>query len=54
MAFSTTAAYAFARLKFAFKMPILNGMLLLQMFPPVLALVAIYAIFETIDRKSVV
>ncbi len=48
VAISTTAAYAFARLKFAFKMPILNSMLLLQMFPPVLALVAIYAIFETI------
>ena len=47
---STTAAYAFARLRFAFKSPILNGMLLLQMFPPVLALVAIYAVFETIGR----
>jgi len=47
---STTAAYAFARLKFAFKLPILNSMLLLQMFPPVLALVAIYAIFETIGN----
>jgi maltose/maltodextrin transport system permease protein len=45
---STTSAYAFARLKFRFQMPILNSMLLLQMFPPVLALVAIYAIFETI------
>ncbi len=46
--FSTTAAYAFARLRFRFKGPILNSMLLLQMFPPVLALVAIYAIFDTI------
>ncbi len=46
--FSTTAAYAFARLRFRFKTPILNSMLLLQMFPPVLALVAIYAIFDTI------
>jgi maltose/maltodextrin transport system permease protein len=45
---STTAAYAFARLKFRFKSTILNSMLLLQMFPAVLALVAIYAIFETI------
>ncbi len=45
---STTAAYAFARLKFRFKSAILNSMLLLQMFPAVLALVAIYAIFETI------
>jgi maltose/maltodextrin transport system permease protein len=48
VAFSTTAAYAFARLRFRFKTPILNSMLLLQMFPPVLALVAIYAIFDTI------
>src|SRR5882672_588759 len=47
---STTAAYAFARLKFRFKTPILNSMLLLQMFPAVLALVAIYAIFETIGN----
>jgi maltose/maltodextrin transport system permease protein len=48
VAFSTTAAYAFARLKFRFKDSILNTMLLLQMFPAVLALVAIYAIFEFI------
>jgi len=48
VAISTSAAYAFARLKFSFSKPVLNGMLLLQMFPPVLALVAIYAIFETI------
>jgi maltose/maltodextrin transport system permease protein len=45
---STTAAYAFARLRFAFKESILASMLLLQMFPAVLALVAIYAIFEFI------
>ncbi|WP_269532053.1 maltose ABC transporter permease MalG [Chitinimonas sp. BJYL2] len=48
--FSTTAAYAFARLKFRFKGAILNSMLLLQMFPAVLALVAIYAIFEAIGK----
>jgi maltose/maltodextrin transport system permease protein len=47
---STTAAYAFARLKFPYKTTILNSMLLLQMFPAVLALVAIYAIFETIGN----
>ena len=47
---STTAAYAFARLKFRFKTPILNSMMLLQMFPAVLALVAIFAIFETIGE----
>lgn len=48
VAVSTTAAYAFARLKFKFKESILGAMLLLQMFPAVLALVAIYAIFEFI------
>lgn len=47
---STTAAYAFARLQFRFKQTILNSMLLLQMFPAVLALVAIYAIFDAIGR----
>ncbi|MBT9493559.1 MAG: maltose ABC transporter permease MalG [Paucibacter sp.] len=50
VAISTSAAFGFARLKFRFKMPILNSMLLLQMFPPVLALVAIYTIFETIGN----
>jgi len=48
IAFSTTAAYAFARLRFRFKTPILNSMLLLQMFPAVLGLIAIYAIFDKI------
>jgi maltose/maltodextrin transport system permease protein len=50
VAISTTAAYAFARLKFRFKSAILDSMLLLQMFPAVLALVALYAIFETLGR----
>jgi maltose/maltodextrin transport system permease protein len=48
VAISTTAAYAFARLRFARKQLILNSMLLLQMFPVAVALVAIYAIFEGI------
>ncbi|GAB4563102.1 MAG: maltose ABC transporter permease MalG [Haliangiales bacterium] len=43
---STTAAYAFARLRFKFKSSILTTILLLQMFPMVLALVAIRTIFE--------
>ena len=38
---STTAAYGFARLKFRFKAPILNSMLLLQMFPVAVALVVV-------------
>jgi maltose/maltodextrin transport system permease protein len=48
VAVSTTAAYAFARLSFRLKGPILSSMLLLHMFPPVLALIGVFAIFETI------
>lgn len=51
VAISTTAAYAFARMKFARKQLILNSMLLLQMFPVAVALVAIYAIFEGIGTR---
>jgi maltose/maltodextrin transport system permease protein len=43
---SGTAAYAFARLYFKFKSGVLSGLLILQMFPMVLALVAIYAILD--------
>jgi len=50
VAISTTAAYAFARMKFARKQLILNSMLLLQMFPVAVALVAIYAIFEGLGQ----
>ncbi len=50
VAISTTAAYGFARLKFRFKATLLNSMMLLQMFPVAVALVAIYAIFEGIGR----
>ena len=50
VAISTTAAYAFARLKFAHKGALLSGMLVLQMFPVAVALVAIYALFEGIGR----
>lgn len=47
---STTSAYAFARMKFKGKTVILNGMLIFQMFPAVLALVAIYALFDKIGE----
>ncbi len=43
---SVTSAYAFARLRFAGRQATLNAMLLLQMFPSVLALVALYALFD--------
>jgi maltose/maltodextrin transport system permease protein len=50
VAISTTAAYAFARLKFSGKQSILNTMLVLQVFPVAVALVAIYAIFDGIGN----
>jgi maltose/maltodextrin transport system permease protein len=43
---SGTAAYAFARLHFKFKSVTLGSLLILQMFPMVLALVAIYVILD--------
>jgi maltose/maltodextrin transport system permease protein len=43
---SGTAAYAFARLRFKFKSATLGALLILQMFPMVLALVAIYVILD--------
>ncbi len=45
---SITSAYAFARMRFKGKGTLLNSLLLLQMFPSVLALVAIYALFDRI------
>ncbi|MDT7838480.1 maltose ABC transporter permease MalG [Aquabacterium sp. OR-4] len=47
---SLTAAYAFARLRFAGRQFTLTSMLLLQMFPAVLALVAVYAIFDRLGE----
>ena len=43
---STTCAYAFARMKFPGKASLLKGMLIFQMFPAVLSLVALYALFD--------
>ncbi|HEX2685912.1 MAG TPA: maltose ABC transporter permease MalG, partial [Kofleriaceae bacterium] len=50
VALSTSSAYAFARLKFRSKASTLNAIMLLQMFPPALALPAIYAIFDTLGE----
>ena len=47
---STTAAYAFARMQFKGKKAALTGLMLMQMFPSVLALVAIHAIFTHIGN----
>ncbi|ATG74189.1 maltose transporter permease [Zobellella denitrificans] len=48
VALSTTCAYAFARLRFRGKESLLKGMLIFQMFPAVLSLVALYALFDRI------
>ena len=47
---STTGAYAFARLRFRFKEHMLTAMMILQLFPAVLALVAIYSLFDKIGN----
>ncbi|MCW7554237.1 maltose ABC transporter permease MalG [Endozoicomonas gorgoniicola] len=47
---STTGAYAFARLRFKFKEHMLTAMMILQMFPAVLALVAIYSLFDRLGN----
>jgi maltose/maltodextrin transport system permease protein len=46
--FSTTGAYALARMRFRGRKHVLTSLMLMQMFPAVLALVAIYAIFDGI------
>ncbi|MFC4259995.1 maltose ABC transporter permease MalG [Marinobacter lacisalsi] len=47
---STTSAYAFARMRFQGKGVMLKSMLIFQMFPPVLSLVALYALFDQIGN----
>lgn len=47
---STTAAFAFARVKFRGKQAVLDTLLIIQMFPAALAVVAIYAIFDALGR----
>ncbi len=47
---SGTAAYAFARLGFKFRDQVLSALLILQMFPAVLSLVAYYVILDYIGQ----
>lgn len=47
---SSTCAYAFARMRFACREKLLGAMLILQMFPLVLALIAVYSILEGVGR----
>jgi len=50
VALSTTCAYAFARMRFKGRASLLKGMLIFQMFPAVLSLVALYALFDRIGQ----
>jgi len=47
---STTAAYAFARMRFKFKGPILDALLIIQMFPAALTVIALYTIFDALGN----
>jgi maltose/maltodextrin transport system permease protein len=49
---SGTAAYAFARLEFRFRSMTLNGLLILQMFPMVLSLIAFYVILDFVGHYA--
>ena len=51
LALATTSAYAFARMRFRGKNTVLNTILLLQMFPAVLTLIAIRTIFELLGGQ---
>ena len=48
--FSGSGAYAFSRLPFKGKAPLLTSLMILQMFPQVLSLVAIYTILNAIGN----
>ncbi|MEL6128069.1 MAG: maltose ABC transporter permease MalG [Pseudomonadota bacterium] len=50
LALSTTSAYAFARMKFRGRDGMLDTLLIIQMFPAALTVIAIYAIFDALGR----
>lgn len=45
---STTAAYAFARMRFRFRGVILDALLIIQMFPAALTVIALFTIFDAL------
>ncbi len=47
---STTSAYAFARMKFRGRGAMLDILLIIQMFPAALTVIAIYAIFDSLGQ----
>jgi maltose/maltodextrin transport system permease protein len=52
VAISTISAYAFSRVKFPFRGGLLDTMFIIQMFPTTLALIALYAIFDSLGSVS--
>ncbi len=52
VALSTISAYAFSRIRFRGRAGLLDALLILQMFPTTLALVALYAIFDALGDVS--
>jgi len=50
LALSTTAAYAFARMKFRGRGAMLDTLLIVQMFPGALTVIAVYAIFDALGQ----
>jgi maltose/maltodextrin transport system permease protein len=49
---STVSAYAFSRIKFRGRAALLDGLFIIQMFPTTLALIALYAIFDSLGEVS--
>ena len=52
LAVATISVYAFSRIRIRGKAAMLDGLFLIQMFPTTLALVAIYAIFDSLGEVS--
>ncbi len=52
LAIATISAYALSRIKFRGRQGFLDSLLIIQMFPTTLALVALYAIFDTMGDIS--
>lgn len=52
LAISTISGYAFSRIKFRGRGPLLDSLFLIQMFPTTLALVALFAIFDSLGEIS--
>ncbi len=52
LAISTISAYAFSRVKFRGRAGLLDSLFIIQMFPTTLALIALYAVFDSLGDIS--